>query len=316
MHNRTVPENAVLSVLGGMPIEAAARRAETSPARLAEAVERYRTAGQAALHQQSAGWYQVYVKFADYPTAARAFRAYLLPALGEETVGPWWFLRKHPYWRLRVHPAPGAPAEPVISHVTQALDSAVSWGVVEEWKPSLYEPEAIAFGGLQGLEIAHRLFHADSLGVLAYDQLVEKGVDRLPDAKVVSLLLLASLLRSAGLEWGEQGDVWGQVEAKRALPADVPPAKVSTMVDPMRSLLTVDAGAVFAESTLASLRTWLTGMRREGQALQQATHANRLGLRLRGILAKHVIFHWNRMGFSVRQQAIWARAAREALLGQ
>lgn len=316
MHNRTVPEDAVLSVLGGVPIEAAARRAETSPARLAEAVERYRTAGQAALHQQSAGWYQVYVKFADYSTAARAFRVYLLPALGEETVGPWWFLRKHPYWRLRVHPAPGAPAEPVISHVTQALHSAASWGVVEEWKPSLYEPEAIAFGGLQGLEIAHRLFHADSLGVLAYDQLAEKGVDRLPDAKVVSLLLLASLLRSAGLEWGEQGDVWGQVEAKRALPADVPPAKVSTMVDPMRSLLTVDAGAVFAESTPASLRTWLTGMRREGQALQQAAHANRLGLRLRGILAKHVIFHWNRMGFSVRQQAIWARAAREALLGQ
>ncbi|MEW2248607.1 thiopeptide-type bacteriocin biosynthesis protein [Streptomyces sp. NPDC006975] len=311
-----MPEDAVLSVLGGMPIEAAARCAQTSPARLAEAVERYRNAGQTALQQQSAGWYQVYVKFADYPTAARAFRAYLLPALQEETVGPWWFLRKHPYWRLRVHPAPAAPAEPVISHVTQALDSAVSWGVVKEWQSSLYESEVIAFGGLQGLEIAHHLFHADSLGVLAYDQLAEKGVDRLPDAKVVSLLLLASLLRSAGLEWGEQGDVWGQVEAKRALPADVPPAKVSAMVDAMRSLLTVDAGAVFAESTLASLRTWLTGMKREGQALQQAAHANRLGLGLRGILAKHVIFHWNRMGFSVRQQAIWARAAREALLGQ
>ncbi|CAL9554821.1 hypothetical protein SUDANB13_04514 [Streptomyces sp. enrichment culture] len=316
MHNRTVSEDAVLSVLGGIPIEAAARRAQTSPARLAEAVERYRNAGQTALQQQSAGWYQVYVMFADYPTAARAFRAYLLPALQEETVGPWWFLRKHPYWRLRVHPVPAAPAEPVISHVTQALDSAVSWGVVKEWQSSLYESEVIAFGGLQGLEIAHRLFHADSLGVLAYDQLAEKGVDHLPDAKVVSLLLLASLLRSAGLEWGEQGDVWGQVEAKRALPADVPPAKVSAMVDAMRSLLTVDAGAAFAESTLASLRTWLTGMKREGQALQQAAHANRLGLGLRGILAKHVIFHWNRMGFSVRQQAIWARAAREALLGQ
>ena len=316
MYSRTVPEDAVLSVLGGMPIEAAARRAETSPARLAAAVERYRAAGQTALHQQSAGWHQVYVQFADYPTAARAFRAYLLPALREETVGAWWFLRKYPYWRLRVHPAPGAPAEPVIAHVTQALDSAVSWGVVKDWQPSLYEPESIAFGGLEGLEIAHRLFHADSLGVLAYDQLADKGVDRLPEAKVTSLLLLASFLRSAGLEWGEQGDVWGQVEAKRALPTDVPPAKISVMVDPMRSLLTVDAGAIFAESALASLRTWLTGMRREGQALQQAAHANRLGLGLRGILAKHVTFHWNRMGFSVRQQAIWARAAREALLGQ
>ncbi|WP_331724344.1 thiopeptide-type bacteriocin biosynthesis protein (plasmid) [Streptomyces longwoodensis] len=315
MHNRTVSEDVVLSVLGGMPIEAVARRAGTSPARLAEAVERYRAAGQQALHQQPAGWHQVYVQFAVYPTAARAFRAYLFPTLREETVGTWWFLRKYPYWRLRVHPAPDAPAEPVIARVTQALDSAAFWGAVKEWHSSLYEPETIAFGGLEGLNIAHRLFYADSLGVLAYDQLANEGADRLPEAKVASLLLLASFLRSAGLEWGEQGDVWGQVEAKRALPGDVPPAKVSGMVDAMRSLLTVDASAAFADGPLAPLRTWLTSTDCEGQALRRAAHANRLGLGLRGILARHIIFHWNRMGFSTRQQAIWARAAREAVIG-
>ncbi|WTJ01600.1 hypothetical protein OG713_45440 (plasmid) [Streptomyces sp. NBC_00723] len=53
-----------------------------------------------------------------------------------------------------------------------------------------------------------------------------------------------------------------------------------------------------------------------GRSLKAASEANRLGLGLRNVLARHVIFHWNRMGFSTRQQAIWSRAAREALVGR
>ncbi|WP_435271180.1 hypothetical protein [Streptomyces sp. 1222.5] len=100
-HDTTPGEDAVLAVLSGVPIEQAARRVPTSPAHLAEAVERYRSAGRATLEHRTAGWYQVYVTFADYPSAARAFRAYLLPALQSEAVGGWWFLRKQPCWRLR-----------------------------------------------------------------------------------------------------------------------------------------------------------------------------------------------------------------------
>ncbi|MET8453358.1 thiopeptide-type bacteriocin biosynthesis protein [Streptomyces sp. NPDC005209] len=307
-------EEAVLAVLGGTPIEQAAQRVPTSPGQLAEAVERYRAAGRAALEHTTVGWYQAYITFADYPTAARAFRTYLLPALQDEAVGGWWFLRKYPCWRLRVQPAPGASLEDSIEHTAQALDSAVSWGVVKHWQPTLYEPETLAFGGLDSMAIAHQIFHTDSLGALVYDQLADDRMDGLPDAKTASLLVLAVLLRAAGLEWSEQGDVWGQVEAKRELPADIPPDKLSSMVEPMRKLLTLDTGPALTTGPLKPLRDWMAGMGSGGQALKEAANAGHLGLGLRGILARHVVFHWNRMGFSDRQQAIWSRAAREALL--
>ncbi|MFI2764296.1 thiopeptide-type bacteriocin biosynthesis protein [Streptomyces echinatus] len=314
-HHTRPDEDAVLAVLGGVPLEKAAQRVPTSALRLAEAVERYRAAGRAALDHPTAGWYQTHITFADYSSAARAFRAYLLPAMQSEAVGAWWFLRKHPCWRLRVRPALGAPAEEAVEHTVLALDSAVSWGVVKEWRPSLYEPEIIAFGGAEGMTISERIFHADSAGVLTYDQLTDDPPKGLLDAKATSLSMLTLFLRAAGLEWAEQGDVWGQVEAKRTLPADVPLDRVGGLVNPMRQLLTLDPAPALADGPLRPVAAWVDGMERGGRDLRIVAEANRLGLGLRCVLARHVIFHWNRMGFSTRQQAIWARAAREAVLG-
>lgn len=68
------------------------------------------------------------IEFADYTAAEQAFRAYLLPSLRGAPDGAWWFLRKYPCWRLRVDPSPDTRAEDVVAHITEALDSAVSWG--------------------------------------------------------------------------------------------------------------------------------------------------------------------------------------------
>jgi len=310
-------ESAVLSVLGGTPIEEAARQAGTPPARLAEAVERYRAAGRAALDTRTTGWYQTYITFADYRTAEDAFRTHLLPALRSEPVGAWWFVRKHPCWRLRVHPPPHTRIEDTVVHITKALDTAVSRGAVKEWSPSLYEPETVAFGGTEGMRIAHALFHVDSDGVLDYHRHVtDRTTALLPDAKTTSLLITTLFLRAAGLEWGEQGDVWGQVEARRPLPDDVPVGRVEALAEPLRRLLLLDPSQALADGPLAPLRPWATGMQHGARALAAAARDGRLGLGLRGILARHVLFHWNRMGFTPRQQAIWARAARGAILGQ
>ncbi|MBE1594034.1 thiopeptide-type bacteriocin biosynthesis protein [Streptomyces stelliscabiei] len=314
-HDISPAEDAIWSVLGGMPIADAASRAGTSPARLADAVERYRAAGRTALDASPEGWHQVNIEFADYPTAEQTFRAYLLPSLRGAPVGAWWFLRKYPCWRLRVHPSPGTPAEEVIAHVTEALDSAVSWSVVKNWCPYLYEPESVAFGGPDGMMITHRVFHTDSMGVLDYHQHAAGETDGVLDAKATSLLVTTLFLRAAGLEWGEQGDVWGQIEAKRPLPEDVPADRVSAMADTMRQLLLLDAGPAINDGPLASLQSWVTGMEHGGRALADIARDGRLGLGLRSVVSRHVLFHWNRMGFTARQQAIWSRAAREAVLG-
>ncbi|GAQ68260.1 thiopeptide-type bacteriocin biosynthesis protein [Streptomyces scabiei] len=315
-YDASVVEKAIWAVLVGEPMEDAANGAGISPSRLADAVERYRFAGRASLDTYPEGWHQVNIEFADYPTAAEAFRTYLLPCLRGAPVGEWWFVRKYPCWRLRVHPSPDTPVEETIEHVTTALDSAVSWNVVKAWRPYLYEPESNAFGGAEGMTIAHRMFHTDSLGVLDYYQHVARRTDGLLDAKATSLLVTTLFMRAAGLEWGEQGDVWGQIEARRPLPEDVPADKVNAMVDTMRQLLMVNARPSLTDGPLVPLQSWVTGMECGGRALADTARDGRLGLGLRGVLFRHVVFHWNRMGFSVRQQAIWSRAAREATLGQ
>lgn len=314
-HDTSEAEDAVLAVLGGTPIEDAARSTGTSPAQLADAVERYRAAGRVALEASPAGWHQVNIRFADYPTAERAFRAYLLPALRDEPIGAWWFVRKHPHWRVRAYPAPGATPEAAVAHLTDALDSSTSWGVATDWQPAPYEPETVAFGGTDGMTLAHELFHTDSVGTLEYLRLATDGHDGMLDPKATSLLAMTLLMRAANLEFGEQGDVWGQVEARRPLTDDVTPNQVSGMVEPLRRLLLIDARPLLEDGPLTPVRSWIEGLERSGRDLADAADEKRLRLGVRGILARHVLFHWNRMGFTTRQQSIWARAARETTLG-
>ncbi|WP_043469292.1 thiopeptide-type bacteriocin biosynthesis protein [Kitasatospora sp. MBT66] len=315
MHRTDRLEDAVLAVLGGVSVEDAARTADTEPALLSEVIERYQDAGRAALEAEPSGWHQANIRFTDYPTGHRIFRAYLQPALRTGPVGSWWFVRKHPHWRLRYYPAPGSTAEDAVRHVAEALDSSVSWNVTAEWSAAQYEPEVTAFGGPDGMALAHELFHADSVGVIEY-QAAETHRQAGLDAKAVSLLAMSMMMRSAGLEFGEQGDVWGLVEVRRPLTDDVTSDQVSTMVEPMRRLLLADAQSLLESEALAHVQPWISGLETGGRALEQAAAAGKLSLGMRGILARHVIFHWNRMGFTLRQQSIWSRAAREAVLGR
>lgn len=308
-------EDAVLAVLGGASVEDSARAADTEPAQLSEAIERYQNAGRAALDAEPSGWHQANIRFTDYPTGHRIFRAYLLPALRTGPVGAWWFIRKHPHWRLRYYPAPGSAPEDAVHHVAEALDSSVSWNVTAEWSAAPYEPEVTAFGGSEGMVLAHELFHVDSVGVIDYQAAASDQQAGL-DSKAVSLLAMTMMMRSAGLEFGEQGDVWGLVEARRPLADDVTAEQVSTMVEPMRRLLLADAQSLLDSEALAHVQPWISGLETGGRALERAAAAGDLSLGRRGILARHVIFHWNRMGFTLRQQSIWSRAAREAVLGQ
>ncbi|MFF3271714.1 thiopeptide-type bacteriocin biosynthesis protein [Streptomyces chrestomyceticus] len=322
LHDSGTAEQAILAALTGTPIAEAAALARMSPGRLAKAVKQYRTAGRATLDAQERPfeWHQVNIEFTDYPTAERAFHVYLLPTLRQATdsgtVRDWWFVRKHPCWRLRAAPGPETAAEDVSKRLAEVLDSALSRGVVKHWWSSPYEPEATAFGGPDGMKAAHSLFHADSVGVLNYLHHSAADTNGLLDAKTTSLLIVTLFFRAAGLEWSEQGDVWARVEAKRPLPVDVPVEHVTAMTNPLSRLLSIDARpALGPGGPLAPLAEWVAGMEHAGRALLDAGSEGQLSLGTRGILARHVIFHWNRMGFSALQQSIWARAARQAVLG-
>lgn len=280
-------EAAVLSVLTGTPLVDAAARAGMSPARLAQAVALYHAAGRAALdvRRERSGWHQAFVEFADYAAAEQVFRAHLLPPLRSASIAGWWFVRKRPCWRVRVRFAEetGGAKE----QLAEALGRAVDVGAVRRWCSPVYEPETVAFGGPDGMRIGHALFHADSVGVLGYLQHTADGAEGLLDAKATSFLVVTLFLRAAGLEWGEQGDVWGRVEAGRPLPGAVPADRVGGMASTLRRLLAIDARPALRDGPLAPLRTWVAGMEHGGRALADAAREGRLRLGLRGILARH-----------------------------
>lgn len=206
----------------------------------------------------------------------------------------WFFIRKG-HWRVRYLLAEGAD-EAGADPLHPLLTSGVTWS------RDIYEPEIHAFGGPGGMNAAHALFHRDSRHLLAF--LSGTPTDR----RERSLVLCAALMRAAGLDWNEQGDVWAQVAEQRAglvrHPSD--PRAQASFTSGIRHLL------------LGRPRTdligddWLAAFERTGEALRENGDLTR---GVRAVIALHVIFHWNRLGLSAPTQAALAQTAKEAVFG-
>ncbi|MFF3556228.1 thiopeptide-type bacteriocin biosynthesis protein [Streptomyces tsukubensis] len=304
---------AVQDVLAGAGPDAAAARAGLDPADLTAAVATYHQAGQQALAQQMQGpaWRQLYIQFTNWAEAEPA-AAGLVPALDSaEQAGlitGWWFIRKHPCWRVRLLLPDGKSIPPAI---TAALDKLTVDGRAVRWWPGVYEPETAAFGGDTSMAIAHTLFTADSRAILTTPH---GGLGR----RETSLLLCATLMRGAGLEWYEQGDVWHRVAQERPLAPDVPATKIHSMIADLRPLLLADTSPdshmLRSDLALKPAAEWVHAFHRAGRALGTANHAGTLDRGLRLVLAYHVIFHWNRIGLPPRAQSVLAHAAQTTIL--
>lgn len=243
----------------------------------------------------------------------------LLPLLAglvqENTIDNWWFLRKAqggPHLRLRLHPASGSD----ITDLAKALDSCFeSWRQAGELLRSnrlVYEPEVSIFGGDAGMEIAHKVFYSDSLGYCRSAPLLSARGFQFSSG--VSAAVLAGFFQGAGLDWFEQGDVWRVVGHLRAatLPASVAEADTKP-VSRLRSIFS-DTEAIVAEAAadLPGLSEWHLGLKELGRTLAAADARGGLEIGIRRIMAVHVIFHWNRMGFSFAQQALLSQFSRMA----
>jgi thiopeptide-type bacteriocin biosynthesis protein len=324
----SVVRQAILAVLAGTPLSQAAADVLMNPADLADAVELYQAAGYAALQALTArgGWHQVRIQFADWDAAEQAAAVHLGPELQRAEAGgilsSWWFIRKAPFWRLRCEAASAAQSADMKAHVTRALDQMLSRCVITGWQESIYEPEIHAFGGPDGITIAHRLFHADSCGVLGYISrldLIEQGSSPGIGRRELSILLCSLLMRGARQDWYEQGDTWNRVQASRPLPPGTSHQRLREIRPLVRRLMTVDTertGTLANEDgPLASASRWAVAFTTAGQALASGAHDGKLSRGLRDILAHHIIFHWNRIGLPARTQGILARAATEAVFG-
>ncbi|MEU9891098.1 thiopeptide-type bacteriocin biosynthesis protein [Sphaerisporangium sp. NPDC051017] len=310
-------ERAILHALAGAPPDADLADGITPPA-LADAIEIYRQAGRAALAEQAASpWWQIHLEFTDWNSAEQAAADHLAPLLHrvqtDSLTSAWWFIRKHPCWRLRLRP--GADGQAMRPCLGAALDALAAAGRIRRWWPGIYETETAAFGGPAAMQAAHDLFDADSHAIIALLQGDHSGLGR----RELSLLLCGILLQSADLEWYEQADVWDRVSQDRPLRADVPARKITGLSDSLITLMHADTtpeGPLFGSGgPVASAAGWADAFRQTGRTLASQSRTGTLRRGLREILSYHIIFHWNRLGISTRQQSILAVSARAAILG-
>ncbi|MFJ5104576.1 thiopeptide-type bacteriocin biosynthesis protein [Streptomyces sp. NPDC088554] len=309
-------QHAVLAVLTGLSIADAAQQYRMDPVVLSDAVAVYDQAGREALsrHAATTDWWQTYLHFTDWSNADATFTTHVLPILREAEaasgIDGWWYTRKHPCWRLRLRVQPAHEAKLAIE---DGFNRLVSESHLQRWWPGIYEPETPAFGGTTSMTAAHALFITDSREIQQLHQC--GGLTIGP--RELSVLLCTIMMRTARLEWYEQGDVWDRVitTEHRSAVSDVPRERLNTRAQEIRTLLLADSDALLCSGgPLEPVAEWATAFRSTGQALAHGVQDGSLDRGLRQVLSYHVIFHWNRLGLSMRGQSILAWAAKAAIL--
>ena len=183
------------------------------------------------------------------------------------------------------------------------LDQLVADHLATGWAGGIYEPETDAFGGPEGMDIAHQLFCADSRAAL-----LETGS---PYAKERCVLLLSAMNRAAGLDPFEIGDVWAKFANLR--PAIEPPTgdHRTATIAAMRRLMNADAAQ--RENTEPDWAERVAAFEDAGRRLARLAANGQLTRGLRAVLAHHTIFAFNRAGTPVAAQAATAWLGRRVI---
>ncbi|MFG2912257.1 thiopeptide-type bacteriocin biosynthesis protein [Kitasatospora sp. NPDC048298] len=302
-------ERAVLAVLIGADTARAAARFGIDAAELAAASETYRAAGRSAISAPPDTWVHVNIQPVDWHSAEATLAAHLAPMLCDAeargALASWWYVRKHPYWRVRLQTAHPA----LRAHLGDQLDRLQRQHTIASWSPGIYEPETAALGGALGVDAAHALFHTDSRAILTEDR---RPTTQRVGRRELSVLLCSTMLRAAGQEWTEQGDVWARVAAMRPAPADLP----QPFADKIRPLLSADTLAMTEPGqALHAEAERIQAFARAGRELADLALHGGLTRGLRDVLAHMIAFHGNRAAIATSHQAALAHAARNHILG-
>ncbi|WP_030021734.1 thiopeptide-type bacteriocin biosynthesis protein [Streptomyces monomycini] len=259
-------------------------------------------------------WRQITITFPDWDTAEHTALAHLAPLLAADetsrTIGPWFFVRKAPTWRIRYQP-PGDPTA-AEHHLQHDLDPLQRQQHLTAVTPVIYEPETHAFGGQEAMTAAHQLFHRDSHHLIAH--LARHAHD--PHRRELAILLCTTLLRAAGLDWYEQGDVWARVADHRDPPQPQPAHRRQTLRDGLQHLMTADITQLTRDGApLTVPAAWPHAFSTAGRDLSALAAAGRLHRGLRAVLAHHIIFAFNRFGLPHQAQATLATGAKAVVFG-
>jgi thiopeptide-type bacteriocin biosynthesis protein len=319
-------ESAVLEVIRGNSLTSVTSRFAIPAPKLADAIGCYRDAGRAALADLDSNgpWIHTSITFPDWNGSETAALAHLRRTIrcltNRGLVESWWYVRKAPTWRIRFQPRPGKVAE-AEQGLRNILDDLTRAQAIRSWTPGVYEPETWAFGGSEGMNATHTLFCADSRAILDYLDRLQTATGNpagLLGRRELSMLLCAALLRGAGQDRFETGDVWHRITDLRPTTNRLPSGQAAAITSKVQTLLSLDTSETSPltqlDGQLGFARPWLAAMFDAGRQLQTLSQQGILRRGLRDILAHQVIFHWNRIGLPAEAQSILATCARNAIL--
>ena len=170
--------------------------------------------------------------------------------------------------------------------------------------------------GTAGWILAHQLFHTDSAAIL--EHLANADPQSLIHHRraELSILLCSLLLRGAGQDWYEAGDVWARVAAHRAPTSGIESNHDRTRMA-LRRLLTADtspSSSLITNSPLTPFADWAASFHHAGKDLRRLSDDASLDRGLRAVLTHHILFHWNRMGLPSDVQATLAAHVRDVIM--
>jgi protein-L-isoaspartate(D-aspartate) O-methyltransferase len=245
-------------------------------------------------------WTQANLHLAPETSAEPALTEHILPAMAR-LAPAWWFIRKDP---VRLRWSAGSD-ERLPADIAAAFD-ALQPAQVTSWNLAVYEPEIGAFGGADAMTAAHVWFCADSRHLATALTIPDFAGHR----ATYAMLLAVHLMRAAGLDWWEQGDVWAKLTVLR--PRTTPDAERHH--SDVEALITRDPWQR-PNPRLEPHSAWFDAATQLGETLAHLAALGRTSRGLRALLAQHLVHHWNRIGLPSQQQGDLVAATRATVFG-
>lgn len=158
-------------------------------------------------------------------------------ALDSGAAERWFFLRYgDPHWHLRVRFG-GEPdrLRAIVERCGDALGPALGDGRIWRWQLDTYEREIERYGGLAGVEVAERIFHADSDAVLSVLAALE-GDGGADERWRLAFVGIDRMLADFGLDLGARRDTLADLRASFAAEFDVGDGFKQQLAGRLRSL--------------------------------------------------------------------------------
>jgi thiopeptide-type bacteriocin biosynthesis protein len=217
----------------------------------------------------------------------------------------WFFIRyADPDWhlRLRVHGAPDRLLHDVLPRLHRVMAPLLETGQLWRVQLDTYEREAERYGGEAGIQLAERVFHADSDAVLAIVgeltgdagaelrwRVALRGIDLLFDDLGLTLEQKRAIAGRARRGYGSEFGIGRDFEHEVSRRYRNERASVETLLDPQRDLPAELAGSIQA------LRQRSMALAPVAQELRALADAGRLSVDIPELSMSFAHMHVNRM---------------------